>query len=1381
MENPNKETITETVVFNQEANPNSCTTEVVDNSPEIISENIEPTSSNVLTDIKLSDEQPSNAVAHNNYLETNSENVDFHSNEVSTDNNAGDLEVNKSDNTEIIAQTETVSETTTVTEKYEEYVSISQHEEKDGQSTEYVSRYVLEENTDSVYISDVQDENLDSSGQVHSEAVSSDENQLNEVPDQVIQQNVIVSTESNEHKLSETSVVSEYSADQADAENWPQLGPQLEPAPENQDENQSDKNIPKHLNLKDNIKFVDDVETQNTVDSDRNEKSGQENLMSANENEMLVGDISENMEEPPKDSEDKCEYNVKQETHFTDIDDDDRNKEQEIRNVNDLINESSAHDQVICSNDEIIENVDIPDEPAVSSESISVESYTLAEGMEVTEIQDGEYTIVEGPSSLDITANQLDESGHSGETWVLLSNNENSEDSQLETVADEQNEMYLSEVRSEAESRQSVNSQTSDIKPRRGRKPTYDIPMHVLGHDISKPMETVPNGRSLPKPRLGVKVPYRNLTSQIVSKAEIEKEVMERARLKQEQVSSRADVIFARKLTQRLARKIAPSPDPPKKPVETRKSKEGSAQIQRKETETVPEDRSEIENSQSQDNSKIHNDSDLLAILEGEGEEMPVLPKEVPLPVEVDDSNLKMLEREIALQQLQELPHQAPKHRIYRGRQIKTDGKAPVLIPEASISKSKSSNKSDDGANQSPISNQKAKDDQPANVLSDKENETVRQSVPKDVPSASPPKKDQSNAEILSSPKKQPIEIEPQVKVNMVLKTYSRKRKTIELPDALIDSPLPKKTMLAESEIKLEKPDTPAPTNVYVTKSSRVIKKKVIWDPDETPTRSPKSVTKTDVQSPKTVAIKTAKIVEKVPNLEQIPEKKPVSEKLVKEKLEKKSIEKISSKKRTASPNERKVIVLKSDVSKGDISKSDVLKGKTPVKSKKLRSEVDKLLMDEGAVKMLYDLKNNEESVPKKKKDVYSVEKAHKEIMKKANEIKSDLQQNTSNESPKSLRKKESFTPSPLKPAQITYNTERKMSKDSTRSSLHTPPGSPAYSFPHGQSSMLVRRRSSSSISSSDEVVESDISKTSRKKLTSSETPKIKKIKKNDSNEESQKLSEVKDPPEKPALVENKLSSYKSFTIKRINKHITIDLNYVDENCYCTAQVLEELTTALKKFAKEKDCHIVSITSNSKAFCLGLDYTSLISDKEDVRKEVATQLAEKVREFLLCLLKFPKVLIAGIQGECAGLGVTMLPLFDMVIASDTATFSTPYASLGCVAEAGFLLSPPIFTNHGLASELLYNTHKLTADDVFRRGLVTRLCWPEKYNETLKQVMISISRGSKQSLVATKKQLRRHLVQTTEAAINSETKVLVEHWISSECQKNFSQINGGTAE
>lgn len=48
-----------------------------------------------------------------------------------------------------------------------------------------------------------------------------------------------------------------------------------------------------------------------------------------------------------------------------------------------------------------------------------------------------------------------------------------------------------------------------------------------------------------------------------------------------------------------------------------------------------------------------------------------------------------------------------------------------------------------------------------------------------------------------------------------------------------------------------------------------------------------------------------------------------------------------------------------------------------------------------------------------------------------------------------------------------------------------------------------------------------------------------------------------------------------------------------------------------------------------------------------------------------------------------------------------------------------------------ATELLYTGQQLTADDAFRRGLVSKLCWPEKYKDTVKFVVASISKGSKQ--------------------------------------------------
>ena len=73
------------------------------------------------------------------------------------------------------------------------------------------------------------------------------------------------------------------------------------------------------------------------------------------------------------------------------------------------------------------------------------------------------------------------------------------------------------------------------------------------------------------------------------------------------------------------------------------------------------------------------------------------------------------------------------------------------------------------------------------------------------------------------------------------------------------------------------------------------------------------------------------------------------------------------------------------------------------------------------------------------------------------------------------------------------------------------------------------------------------------------------------------------------------------------------------------------------------------------------------------------------REFLKGLALFSKPLVAGVHGAAVGLGVTMLPFFDMVFASDKATFYTPYAKLGQVPEGAAILTLPHMLGNAVVS------------------------------------------------------------------------------------------------
>ncbi|XP_044270227.1 muscle M-line assembly protein unc-89 [Tribolium madens] len=894
--------------------------------------------------------------------------------------------------------------------------------------------------------------------------------------------------------------------------------------------------------------------------------------------------------------------------------------------------------------DEVVE--DPTTELDKPEESIEIRELKPEEPVIGEVVEDLEYTVVEAEEveTHEIIAEHLAQSNPTSETVVIINPDESQTEITIEHLeesetTDENSQEYREEIYLMTKDNENVDDPSEDRellkerkpKKQRGRKPISDIPLHVLGRDITKPTEGVSNGgRSMPKPRLGVKVPYKNLTSQIVSKEEIEKEIMERFKLKQEQNSTNSgDILFARKLTQRLAKKLS----------------------EKEKAETKPQEATTSEKN-DKNSSEIKNNSDLIAILEGVDEDVELKKKQTE---EEKKEMAKITEKEIALQQLKELPG---KNKIFKSRS-ESDKPASPASPQKEVSKVK------------PPSPQKP------------------------------------------SPEKKTVEAEPRLKTDMVIKTYTRKRKSFDL-----ESILPTKKTVVATQIKSE--DGSTPTNVYITKSSRVIKRKVIWDPDEVPAKSP-------VKSPKAE-----------------PPVKPVEKKEEKEK---------SPEKKTVSPVKK------------------ILKA-SPVKKPKRLTEVDKLLMDEGAVNMLYDVKTNEETSPDKQKkkntkSVISLDKAHKELMSKTSVIKNDLQQNTSGQ--KSLRKKEVTSP-PKKDAKVATPSgiTRKKSKDSAQSSVHSPPSSPPYNA--AEASRIIRRHSSSSFSSNDEIDDEEgEERTTRKK--SVESPK-KKLKKTEKPKETAKNNNN---DVKANHVDKTMGQYQSFTATKKNKLVSINLLNIDGKCYLSEEVLKELTVCLKEFGEDDSCHVVSITAdNSESFCEGLDYRALVAEDEGGRKKRANEVVALVKDFLRCLLHFPKVLVAGIQGECVGLGVTMLPLFDMVIASDTSTFSTPYSRLGLVPEAGFLLTVPHLNSNGLASELLFTSQTIKADDAFRRGLVTRLCWPEKYQQELKSMLGQISSQSKQSIVAAKQQLRQNILQSTESALSAVCKVLVENWTSPECQKNFSK-------
>jgi enoyl-CoA hydratase/carnithine racemase len=128
-------------------------------------------------------------------------------------------------------------------------------------------------------------------------------------------------------------------------------------------------------------------------------------------------------------------------------------------------------------------------------------------------------------------------------------------------------------------------------------------------------------------------------------------------------------------------------------------------------------------------------------------------------------------------------------------------------------------------------------------------------------------------------------------------------------------------------------------------------------------------------------------------------------------------------------------------------------------------------------------------------------------------------------------------------------------------------------------------------------------------------------------------------------------------------------------------------------------------------------------------------------QFLRTLATFGKPLLAAVQGQTVGIGVTMLLHCDLIVAARTAQLSLPFVALGLVPEAGSSLLLPRLIGHQRAAELLYLGQSFDAATAHRLGLVNRVVEEGALLAEARALVRALAQQPPEALAATRRLLR----------------------------------------
>lgn len=228
-----------------------------------------------------------------------------------------------------------------------------------------------------------------------------------------------------------------------------------------------------------------------------------------------------------------------------------------------------------------------------------------------------------------------------------------------------------------------------------------------------------------------------------------------------------------------------------------------------------------------------------------------------------------------------------------------------------------------------------------------------------------------------------------------------------------------------------------------------------------------------------------------------------------------------------------------------------------------------------------------------------------------------------------------------------------------------------------------------------------------------------------------------------------------------------IMLNRPSKKNAITTQMYLDIMQALKA-AGDDDSAITVFTGSGDYYCSGNDLTNFTDIPAGGVEEKAKNSAVLLRDFVSSFIDFPKPLVAAVNGPAVGISVTLLGLFDVVYASDRATFHTPFSHLGQSPEGCSSYLFPKMMGSAKAAEMLLFGKKLTAGEACAQGLVTQVFPDSTFQDEVWARLRAFAKLPPNSLRISKELIRQHEKEKLHAVNAEECRVLQGRWLSDEC-------------
>lgn len=216
-----------------------------------------------------------------------------------------------------------------------------------------------------------------------------------------------------------------------------------------------------------------------------------------------------------------------------------------------------------------------------------------------------------------------------------------------------------------------------------------------------------------------------------------------------------------------------------------------------------------------------------------------------------------------------------------------------------------------------------------------------------------------------------------------------------------------------------------------------------------------------------------------------------------------------------------------------------------------------------------------------------------------------------------------------------------------------------------------------------------------------------------------------------------------------------------------TVAMYAALADAIERAASDDSIRVITVRGEGQDFAAGNDLGDFLNALPRDGAEIPVW--RLLREIASCATP----IVAAVQGNCVGIGTTMLLHCDLVIAEEGARFSMPFVDLALVPEAASSLLFPRLAGRRRAARYLLLGEPFDVDEALEIGLVSHKAVTGELDNRLAEVVGRLLAKPTEALRATQRLLRYGTADEMLERMKLEGEIFAERLQSAEAREAFT--------